>query len=94
MNPQTPGVDPDDVATVFRVVTTAVTGELAAVRRLLDALDQVDRHGPHIGLSDEWQIAADGLFGPTGVLGSIAEDLAGDRPARSVLSGRAGSPPR
>ncbi len=56
----------------------AITAELDALIKILAPLQDTwngDASGYYTGLQMEWNTAAEGLFGPTGVLGQIANAM-------------------
>jgi hypothetical protein len=65
--------DAEGIGTIINGIATRVTAQLAQLKRLLGPLEDVCiEPGFHLGVRDEWNIAADGLFGRTGVVGFIA----------------------
>jgi WXG100 family type VII secretion target len=59
-------------------IAAAIEGELSALKSLLAPLQDTwtgAAQSYYQGLQNEWNIAADGLFGPTGVLGQIAQTM-------------------
>jgi WXG100 family type VII secretion target len=59
-------------------IAAAIEGELSALKSLLAPLQDTwtgAAQAYYQGLQNEWNIAADGLFGPTGVLGQIAQTM-------------------
>jgi hypothetical protein len=68
--------EPEGVGAVLNGVATQVTAELAQLRGLLEPFRDVCLEaGANLGANEEWNIAADGLFGPAGVLAAIAGAL-------------------
>jgi WXG100 family type VII secretion target len=64
--------------TTINGIATAIEGELSALKSLLAPLQDTWTGAAQVyyqGLQNEWNIAADGLFGPTGVLGQIAQTM-------------------
>jgi uncharacterized protein YukE len=64
--------------TYINGVATQIEGELIALKNQLAPLMEIwtgAAKGYYDGLQMEWNIAADGLFGPTGVLGVIAQTM-------------------
>ncbi|WP_433388615.1 hypothetical protein [Micromonospora sp. KLBMP9576] len=65
-----------------------VMAELAALRRVLEPLARRPAGaGARLGPEDEWNIAADGLFGPTGVLSVIVRASGGTGWDQSGVTG-------
>ena len=59
-------------------IAAAIEGELSSLKSLLAPLQDTWTGAAQVyyqGLQSEWNIAADGLFGPTGVLGQIAQTM-------------------
>jgi WXG100 family type VII secretion target len=59
-------------------IASAIEGELIALKNLLTPLEDTwvgAAKTYYTGLQNEWNIAADGLFGPTGILGQIAQTM-------------------
>jgi WXG100 family type VII secretion target len=64
--------------TFINGVAAAIEGELSALRNLLMPLEDTwigAAKTYYQGLQNEWNVAADGLFGPNGVLGQIAQTM-------------------
>ncbi|MDQ7905721.1 hypothetical protein RB614_14475 [Phytohabitans sp. ZYX-F-186] len=67
--PEGPPVPP---AAVVAGTASQVLAELESLKRVLEPLAGTPAGAePWLGPTDEWTIATDGLFGPTGVLGVI-----------------------
>jgi uncharacterized protein YukE len=57
---------------------TEISGEIHQLAKYIENLKwawQGAAHGYYEGLQTEWNLAADGLFGPDGVLGEIAHAM-------------------
>jgi WXG100 family type VII secretion target len=64
--------------TYINGVATQIESELGALKNQLAPLMEIwtgAAQSYYDGLQTEWNIAADGLFGPTGVLGMIAQTM-------------------
>jgi len=62
--------------TYLNGVAGVIEGELAALKSQLAPLEEFwtgAAQSYYQGLQTEWNVAADGLFGPNGVLGQIAQ---------------------
>lgn len=70
--------DLEGAGTYINGVATQIEGELNSLKATLTPLMQLWTGAAKIwydGLQQEWNIAAEGLFGPTGVLGQIASTM-------------------
>lgn len=64
--------------TYINGVASVIEGELGALKNLLMPLEDTwigAAKTYYQGLQSEWNVAADGLFGPTGILGQIAQTM-------------------
>jgi len=64
--------------TFINGIAAAIEGELSALKSLLAPLQDTwtgAAQAYYQGLQNEWNVAADGLFGPTGVLGQVAQTM-------------------
>ncbi|MEV7986822.1 hypothetical protein [Micromonospora sp. NPDC085948] len=68
--------DPADLGPAINALATDVASRLATLREQLEPTRArwADTHD-YLGPAEEWAIAADGLLGPTGVLGIISAAL-------------------
>src|SRR5262249_28898257 len=70
--------DLQTAGTYLTGIATQIEGELVALKNLLTPLQSTwtgVAQSNYQGLQAEWDIAADGLLGPTGILGMIAQSL-------------------
>jgi WXG100 family type VII secretion target len=70
--------DLQSAGTYINGIAATIEGELTALKSLLQPLQDTwvgAAQSYYEGLQTEWNIAADGLFGPTGILGQIAQAM-------------------
>jgi uncharacterized protein YukE len=68
----------ETVGTYLNTQAAEISDEIAALARYIDGLTWVwqgPASGYYQGLQAEWNLAAEGLFGPDGVLGEIAHAM-------------------
>jgi uncharacterized protein YukE len=71
-------VDLEGAGAYINARASEIAGELAALIRILAPLEATwtgQAYDYYHGLQQEWNIAAEGLFGPDGVLGIIANAM-------------------